>query len=174
MPDHSAPVSVPYLHTRRLTLREYRLSDFDAFAAHLADPQTMTFLGAPIDRRNAWRIFGVNTGGWMLQGAGWWAVEQRDTGALVGNVGAFFRETWPEIELGWNTFRAFWGQGLASEAASEVLRYVLEVRKERRATALIDPGNASSLRVAAHLGMTYESDADLFGERVGRFVKAGT
>jgi len=171
MEDHSPPVSVPRLQTRRLTLREYRMDDFDAFAAHLADPRATTFVGTH-DRRNAWRIFGSNAGGWLLQGVGWWAVELRESGALVGNVGAFFRETWPEIEIGWNTFHAYWGQAIATEAATEVVRYVLEARGERRVTALIDPLNAASLRVAAHLGMTYEADADFFGKLIGRYVRA--
>jgi RimJ/RimL family protein N-acetyltransferase len=169
--DHSPAVSIPRLQTARLTLREYRMADFDAFAAHLRDEESMVFIG-PHDRRTAWRIFGANTAGWLLQGAGWWAIERRDSGALVGNVGAFFREGWPEIELGWNTFRAFWGQGIASEAATEVLRHVFEEREERRATALVDPGNARSLRVAARLGLTYEAQVDLFGTLVGRYTKA--
>jgi RimJ/RimL family protein N-acetyltransferase len=168
---HSSAVSVPHLETARLTLREYRMADFDTFAAHLADGKSMAFLGVN-DRRTAWRIFGSNAGGWLLQGAGWWAIEQRGSGVLVGNVGAFFREGWAEIELGWNTFRAFWGQGIAREAATEVLRHVFEERGEQRATALVDGGNAPSLRVAAHLGMTYESEVDLFGNPVGRYVKA--
>jgi RimJ/RimL family protein N-acetyltransferase len=169
--DHSPAVSIPRLETARFTLREYRMLDFDAFAAHVADEKSMAFLGVN-DRRTAWRMFGTNTAGWLLQGAGWWAIERRDTGALLGNVGAFFREGWPEIELGWNTFRAFWGQGIAREAATEVLRHVFEERKEARATALVAPGNAPSLRVAAHLGMTYESEVALFGAPVGRYVKA--
>jgi RimJ/RimL family protein N-acetyltransferase len=147
------------------------MADFNAFAAHLADEESMAILGVS-DRRTAWRIFAANTGGWLLQGAGWWAIERRDSGALVGTVGAFFREGWPEIELGWNTFRSFWGQGIAREAATEVLRHVFEERGERRVTALIASGNARSLRVGAHLGMTYESQVDLFGTPVGRYVKA--
>jgi RimJ/RimL family protein N-acetyltransferase len=171
MPDGSPAVSIPHLVTPRLMLREYRRSDFDAFAAHLADPVSTQFVGS-FDRRSAWRIFGCNTGEWILQGTGWWAIEHRETGALVGNVGAFFRETWPEIELGWNLFRSYWGQGFATEAAAEVLRYVFESRKEARATALIDPVNAPSVRVAGRLGMTYESDADFYGKLIGRYVKA--
>jgi RimJ/RimL family protein N-acetyltransferase len=169
--EHSPAVSIPRLQTLRLTLREYRMADFDAFAAHLGDEESMAIHGVN-DRRTAWRIFGANTGGWLLQGAGWWAIERRDSGVLVGNIGAFFREGWPEIELGWNTFRVFWGQGIASEAASEVLRHVFEERGERRATALVHHGNAPSLRVAAHLGMTYESQVDLFGTPLGRYVRA--
>jgi RimJ/RimL family protein N-acetyltransferase len=154
-----------------VALREYRKADFDAFAGLLADPVAMAFLGTH-DRRTAWRIFGCNAGGWMLEGAGWWSVELRETGEYVGFVGAFFREGWPEIELGWNTLRAHQGRGFASEAAAEVVRYAFEVRGERRVTALVDPGNAPSLRVAARLGMTYESDTELFGVTVQRHVRA--
>ena len=170
MVPHSPPVSVPRLTTNRLVLREYRMSDFDAFAAHLTDPST-AFLGAQ-DRRSAWRIFGMNMGVWLLQGAGWWAIELRESGELVGNIGAFFREGWAEMELGWNTFRPHWGRGFASEAAGEVARYAFEVRRERRVTALIVPANKASLRVAAHIGMTHESDIDFFGEPTGRYVRA--
>jgi RimJ/RimL family protein N-acetyltransferase len=171
MPDHSPPVSVPRLRTARLLLREFRMADFDAFAANLADQDAMAFLGVS-DRRTAWHMFGSAMGEWMLQGAGRWAVELRDSGTLVGTVGAFFRETWPEIELGWNMFRAHWGKGYATEAAAEVVRYAFEVRHDKRVTALVDAGNTASLRIAARLGMTYESDADLFGETVGRYVRA--
>jgi RimJ/RimL family protein N-acetyltransferase len=143
------------------------MGDFDLFAAHLQDPATLYITKA--DRREAWRIFGCCAGKWLLQGAGWWTVELGETGAPVGTVGAFFREGWPEIEIGWNTFRAHWGRGYATEAATEVVRYALDVRKERRVIALIDPANAMSLRVAAHLGMKHEAVVELFGKPVGRF-----
>jgi RimJ/RimL family protein N-acetyltransferase len=167
--DKSPPVSIPRLLTQRLRLREYRFDDFDAFAAHLADPESTAFLGA-CDRHTAWRIFGCQTGLWLLQNAGWWAVEVRATGQLVGTVGAFFREGLPGIELGWNTFRAFWGQGFASEAAREALRHALEVRGEPQAKAFIDARNAASIRVAQHLGLRYDAETELYGTPVGRYV----
>jgi RimJ/RimL family protein N-acetyltransferase len=36
----------------------------------------------------------------------------------------------------------------------------------------VDPGNTPSLRVAARLGLTYESDTELFGKTVQRHVLA--
>jgi len=172
MVEESAPsVSVPRLRTKRLLMREYRMTDFDAFARHLADPVSTEFTGT-YDRRTAWRIFGCNTGYWFLQDTGWWAVEPLEGGGMVGYVGAFFRETWPEIEVGWGVFRAHWGRGFATEAMAEVLRWVFEERKEKRAIALIDAKNARSRRVAEKLGMTYEAEADLFGEPVGRYFKS--
>ena len=95
-----------------------------------------------------------------------------DSCTVVGMVGAFFREGCRDIEVSWNTFRAFWGQGIATEAAEAAVHYALEIRREQRVTALIDPRNTASLRVAAHLGMTYETDTILFGTKVGRYVRS--
>jgi RimJ/RimL family protein N-acetyltransferase len=168
--DRSSPVSVPRLQTQRLLLREYRVDDFDAFAAHLADPESTAFLGSA-DRRTAWRIFGCHAGLWLLYGAGWWTVELRETGEVVGHVGTFFRERLIGIELGWNIYSAFWGQGFASEAAAEAVRYALEVRGEPQVRALIDSGNARSIRVALRLGLRYEAQHELYGKAVGRYTR---
>jgi RimJ/RimL family protein N-acetyltransferase len=169
--EYSPAISIPRLETRRLRLREPRMADFDAFARNLQDPLATKFVTFA-DRRDAWRRFGLAAGAWLLQGAGWWSVESRETGELVGSVGAFFRETWPEIELGWTIFRLFWGRGFATEAASETVRYAFEVRKERRVTALVDAENLPSVRVAEHLGMRHEADVDLWGAPVRRYARA--
>jgi RimJ/RimL family protein N-acetyltransferase len=166
----SPPVSVPRLHTQRLTLREYRTEDFESFANYLADPEATAFIGSA-DRQMAWRIFGCHAGLWLLHGSGWWIAEHRETGQVVGTVGAFFREGLGGMEIGWNTYRAFWGQGFASESAAEAVRYALEVRGEPRVRALIDAGNARSLRVAQRLGLRYEAEAELFGKPVGRYTR---
>lgn len=162
--------SVPHLQTERLLLREFRREDFDAFAGHLADPVSAAHL-TPTDRQTAWRIFSSCAGLWLIHGAGWWAVEDRRTGQLVGNVGAFFREESPVMELGWNTYRAFWGQGFANEAAAAALHYALEVRGEPKVRALISAANESSLRVASRLGLTHEADTEIYGKAVGSYTR---
>lgn len=167
--SRSHPVSVPRLQTHRLTLREYRVEDFEAFAAHLADPEATAFIGSA-DRQAAWRTFGAHAGLWLLHGTGWWAVEVRETGQLVGTVGAFFRECLTGIEIGWNTYRAFWGQGFASEAAAMAVRYALEVRSEPKVRALIASGNAPSIRVAQRLGLHYETETELYGNAIGSYT----
>lgn len=93
------------------------------------------------------------------------------TGQLVGNVGAFFRESSTVMEIGWNTYRAFWGQGFASEAAAAALDHALEARREPKVRALIDPGNGASLRVAQRLGLTYETETELFGKPIGSYAR---
>ena len=162
--------SVPCLHTARLTLREYRREDFDAFAAHCADPVSAAHLG-PADRHAAWRIFCSHAGLWLLQGAGWWAVEEKATGQVVGTVGAFFREESSVMELGWNTYRAFWGWGFANEAAAAALHHAFEIRREPKVRALIASANESSLRVATRLGLTYEAETEIYGKAVGMYTR---
>ncbi|WP_426341345.1 GNAT family N-acetyltransferase [Pseudoduganella sp. S-14] len=163
-------ISVPRLQTERLMLREYRRHDFDLFADHLAKPESSAHLGSA-DRQTAWRIFSSHAGLWVLHGAGWWAVEDRQTGQLVGNVGAFFREQSTVMELGWNTYRAFWGKGIANEAATAVLNYAFEVRRESKVRALITSGNESSRRVAERVGMTYEMETELNGKAVNSYIR---
>lgn len=170
---HVFTASVPHLQTQRLVLREYRLEDFDAFAEHLADPESNVYLTLE-DRPTAWRIFGSHAGLWLLHGAGWWAVEARQTGQLVGNVGAFFRESSSVMEIGWNTYRAFWGQGFASEAGAAALDHAFQVRREPKVRALIDPGNEPSLRVARRLGLTYEMETELHGKTIGCYTREHT
>lgn len=162
--------SVPHLQTERLLLREYRRDDFDAFAAHLADPVSSAHL-AMVDRDTAWRIFSSQAGLWLLDGAGWWSVEKRESGQLVGSIGAFFREKSTVMELGWNTYSGFGGKGLGSEAAAAALRYAFEVRGEPKVQALIASANAASLRVGKRLGLTYEGDTELHGKVIGSYTR---
>lgn len=161
--------SVPRLRTQRLTLREYRTADFDAFADHLADPESAAHL-ALADRQTAWRIFAAQAGLWLLQGAGWWAVEARHSGELVGNVGVFFRGASTVMEIGFNTYRTFWDHGFATEAAEAVLNYAFEVRGESKIHALIAPGNAASLKVAQRLGATFDTETDIQGQAIGVYT----
>ena len=168
--SHASGTTVPHLQTERFTLREYRRADFDVFADHLANPESSAHLGAS-DRPTAWRIFCSHAGLWLLDGAGWWAVENRQTGQLVGSVGAFFREESTVIEMGWNTYRAFWGQGVANEAAAAVLNYVFEIRREPKVRALITAANESSRRVAERLGMAYEMETELHGRAIKSYAR---
>ena len=93
--------------------------------------------------------FSSSVGVWLLTGGGFRAVEERATGAFVGTMGAFFRETAPDqVELGWTVVRAFWGRGIASEAATAAARYAFETQRAPSLHAYIDPKSVASVRVA--------------------------
>ncbi len=169
--DLSEPVSVPRIRTERLWLREYRVSDFDAFAANLADPEARAHAGGVLGRRDAWRQFSSATGAWMLHGTGWWAVERLAEPGLVGTVGVFHRDGFPDHhEIGWVTLRPFWGQGFAKEAARAAVDFAFGVWGAERVVAHIDADNKPSLRVARAIGLTFQGDVDFYDTHLTRHV----
>lgn len=171
-----ATVSVPRLTTERLVLRELRASEFEIYAASSADPVAMRFISGAVDRRQAWRTFASMTGGWMLTGAGWWAIELRATGEFIGTVGAFFRETMlgrgadADLEIGWTVFPQFWRRGFATEAARAALAFGAATHDVRRVIALIDAANVGSIGVAKAIGMVFDGDVDFYGEPSQRYA----
>ncbi len=156
------------LETERLLLRMWRESDFEAYARFCSDPEVMQFLGEgrPLSRLEAWRHMATIVGHWHLRGYGIWAVEERETGKLVGRIGFFNPEGWPGFELGWVLDREHWGKGFASEGARRALDYAFTEMNRDHVISLIHPDNIGSIRVAERLGEKLEGKTELFGHDV--------
>jgi RimJ/RimL family protein N-acetyltransferase len=148
----------PPLETARLRLRAYRTSDLDELAAIWADPEVTKYIGGHIaTRAESWARLLRCAGTWPLLGFGFWAVEERASGRLAGDVGIFDarREMTPAIEVpetGW--VMATWAQG--SGYATEAMRAALawsDAQPGMAATAcIIETPNVASQRVAAKCG----------------------
>ena len=83
-----------------------------------------------------------------------WAVEERESGVLVGEVGLQPLElVGPEVEIGWTIGRDRWGRGYATEAAAPWLEVAFTTLGLDEVLATVLPGNAPSHRVAEKLGM---------------------
>jgi RimJ/RimL family protein N-acetyltransferase len=155
------------LATDRLILRAFCESDLDAYAAMLADPDVVRFLGTqPLTRSEAWRNLAMVLGHWTLRGYGLWAVEDRESGLLAGRVGLWRPEGWPALEVGWTLRRQFWGRGFATEAAHAVIEYAFSTLGQNHLISLIHPENVRSIAVASRLGMTHEGRTELLGNEV--------
>ena len=86
-----------------------------------------------------------------------WALEHKESGRMIGTCG-FSRidETNLCAELGYVLNRVYWGQGLAVEAAREVIRIGFEVLSFNRIEARYMVENQASARVLEKLGFTFE------------------
>jgi RimJ/RimL family protein N-acetyltransferase len=146
---------IPHLETERLRLREFRQSDFEAYAAFMADPEVTRFLAPqPMKRDEAWRSLASSIGHWTLRGYGRWAVERKSDGAFMGPVGMINPEGWPALEIGWTLGKPYWGNGYASEAAAAAMRYAFMTQPVDRLISCIDPDNTPSQAVARRIGET--------------------
>ena len=146
-------VEIPVLETGRLVMREWRRSDFDAYAASNADAEVQRFLGGPQDREQSWRTLALQIGHWELRGYGQWALERREDGRMIGRAGLWNPEGWFGVEVGWKLDRDVWGNGYATEAAAASLAWAWRELDVDRVLSVIAPENDASLRVAARLGM---------------------
>ena len=166
-------MDIPTLETPRLRLRPHRLDDFDAYAAMWADPAVTRFIGGvPFTREQAWTRFLRQAGMWQQMQFGFFALEDRETGAFAGECGfhELRRDVLPSIEgtmeAGWALVAPMQGRGLAEEAMRAALGWAAEYGTGERVTAMIDPGNGGSRRVAEKLGFTPFAETTYSGRAV--------
>jgi ribosomal-protein-alanine N-acetyltransferase len=103
---------------------------------------------------------------WFLHGhpahpeLGLWATIHKESNQFVGRCGLLPStiEQRPEVEVAYLLDKAYWGQGLASEAAQGIRDYAFEQLGLTRLICLIDPANQASRRVAEKIGMTLEKE----------------
>lgn len=159
-------VFAPTIETERLRLRSFRPDDLDPQAAMLADPEVVRHLGGNLQgREESWRRMIASPGMWVLLGFGYWAVERRTDGEMIGQVGFgdFKREMVPSIEglpeMGWVFATSAQGQGLALEAVTAALRWADEAGIGPEYPAIIAHENHRSVRLAERVGFVREADA---------------
>ncbi len=86
--------TIPNINTSRLTLRSMRLEDFDRFAEIWSSQATEQHAaGGPWSRPRAWEAFLRNAGHWYMAGFGEWAIEERGSRQMIGQVGFRFAGT---------------------------------------------------------------------------------
>jgi RimJ/RimL family protein N-acetyltransferase len=161
---------VPILETPRLRLRAFGEGDLAAWSRTMADPEVVRHLGGtPFGREDTWRRILSAGGAWPMLGYGYWAVERKQEGDLIGQVGFadFKRDMIPSIEglpeMGWIFSPHAHGQGYASEAVQAGLAWADEALRAPVIPAIIDPGNAPSIRVAERCGFSEREEATYRG-----------
>jgi len=158
----SVPIEAPWdatVVTARLCLRPWSIDDFGAMAALLSRPESLRFPNreAP-DDDEVWARLLRQIGHWAEFGYGFWAVEERATGAVIGEAGfALFRRgpgsrhgSLPEAT--WTIASHCQGRGYATEAAIAGQQWLNRHLGLARTRCMIHPGNAPSLAVASKLG----------------------
>lgn len=169
----TATFTVPRLETERLVLREPRPADFETYATQMTDAEARKFAGGPMSRREAWRQYLVCAGSWIVTQSGWWMIEERASGEVVGMVGAFFRE-WnldkAELEVGWSVYRPAWNRRFAREAAAAAMDWAVLHHDPARVVAHVNKENLASIAVTRALGMKPAGTVDFYGEPNELFV----
>ncbi|HWL37282.1 MAG TPA: GNAT family N-acetyltransferase [Frankiaceae bacterium] len=145
--------------TERLVVRD--LTDDDApalYEMHRHDEVMRWLAGKPstgvdeeLARLGSWRARGGD-------GYGFFGIELRETGELVGVLVFKPFDDLPYFDLGWRLRPDAWGKGYATEAGRGGVRHAFETLGLDEIAATTLPDNARSRAVMERLGMTYAGE----------------
>ena len=156
------PQAATELETERLHFRMPRESDFPEYEKWQANIEVQRYLGGKtMDRVQAWRHLAYLVGHWAFRGYGYYAVEEKATGQLIGRIGFTNQIGWPGFELGWTIAPEYQGRGYATEAARMLLPYAFDVLDQQHVISLIHPDNTPSRKVAEKLGEKIEGETEV-------------
>ncbi|NKN36734.1 GNAT family N-acetyltransferase [Agrobacterium sp. a22-2] len=162
--------AVPVLETARLRMRGHEVRDFEASASMWTDERVIRFItGKPSTRAESWSRLLRYIGHWQALSFGYWVVEDRETGAFLGEVGFadFKRDIVPPLdgipEIGWALVPSAHGRGIATEAVTAALQWADRHIAGSHTVCLFDPEHTASLRVAEKAGYVHKADAVYFG-----------
>ncbi len=149
----------PVVETERLRLRAHTAADFAASIPMWNDPIVTRFIGGrPYTPEEVWQRLQRYAGSWVLLGHGFWAIEDKATGKLIGEIGIMDakRDMDPPFgedrELGWALLPEAHGKGYASEALQAALDWEARVLGAPCVVAMIDPDNVASIKLAEKFG----------------------
>ncbi|MEU7906764.1 GNAT family N-acetyltransferase [Actinoplanes sp. NPDC049118] len=145
--------------TERLVLRRFRPGDAETLAAYRSAPE--------VARYQSWRApYSVERARYAIETMaaadpeqpGWfqYAVELKDGGAHIGDVGVNLNDNLRQAEIGYTVAPERQGRGYATEAVRGVLDQLFRVRGLHKVSAECDARNVASARVLERLGFTRE------------------
>jgi RimJ/RimL family protein N-acetyltransferase len=165
LPDHGAVE--PAFATERLLVRDWADSDAERMLDLYSRDEVVRFLGSvPTPMQSLDQAYEriarrreLNTGN---PPCGWWAVEVRGTGVVVGTVALVPVDGGDgQVEIAWHLHPDSQGHGFATEAAQGALERA-HAGGVQEVLALTDPANTASQAVCRRLGLELVETSDRF------------
>lgn len=143
------------------------------FRAIAADPEVIRYIGdgTPWPAERARQFVDRQIALFGERGFCLWKLTPRQGGGLIGFCGLQPLPETADIEIGWWLARAWWGRGLATEAARVALRDGFERVRLRRIVAIAQPANTASIGIMRKLGMRFDRPAQSRGIAVLMYAR---
>jgi RimJ/RimL family protein N-acetyltransferase len=153
--------------TSRLVFAELDVQDAAFLQALLNSPGFLQYIGDRGVRtaEDALRYLAAGPrASYAAHGYGLWRVALRSSGQPVGISGLVRRDTLPHADLGYAFLPEHTGQGLACEAGAAVLAHAFGSLGLDTVLAIVQPGNAGSIRVLEKLAFRATGPREFNGE----------
>lgn len=146
------------IRTKRLLLRKYEMADAEQmFKNYATDPDVSKFLNwDPYENLEEVKAFLIDAiEEYKNPNTYHWAIESE--GEMIGGISAFnIIDRDSVCEVGYCLAKAYWNQGIISEALDAVLKYLFQEVNMHRIMAKHDVDNPASGKVMQKCSMTYE------------------
>lgn len=144
----------PTLTTERLILREPQLSDAPDVLVFRSDPYVQRFNG-PVYESVAEAKTSIKKAlvAYKAEESIGWAVTFKNSNTVLGGFGIYsWSRNHRRAEVGYDLARAYWGQGIASEALRAVLQFCFEQMNLNHIYAGTIADNHESVRLLERAG----------------------
>jgi RimJ/RimL family protein N-acetyltransferase len=144
----------PTIQSHRFVLRELQRRDAAALFPTFSDPVSMRWWSrAPFDSE-------AELADWLVPESGWdegrsWAIVEHGSEQAIGRLAVMDRGD-DIVELGYLVVHTRRREGIAREALSALIDYLVRTERKRRLYADVDPENEGSNRLLAALGFRME------------------
>lgn len=151
----------PTLTTNRLHLRQIQPTDAEALFAIRSNLEVMEFFGQEPQQSldDAHTLIQRLQALYERRESIFWCITLKGEDTIIGSCTLFhFDPDFHHAEIGYDLHRAYWRQGIMSEALSAILTYGFTELGLHRIEANVDPLNTRSKALLLKLGFTYEGN----------------
>lgn len=140
--------------TERFSLRKFTSADVGLYHQLTGNARVMQFVtGRPFSwEETAEKFERILARSVQHKHEGVYAIHDSSTGEFLG-AAALLREPTGRVEIGYRVLDTYWGRGIATEVAAELLRFGLQVLSAPAVVAYVDAENVASIRVLEKIGM---------------------
>jgi ribosomal-protein-alanine N-acetyltransferase len=158
------------VETARLCLREWQDSDAVEVAPIYAKPEVMRYIpGGVWNAEQTGRIIARMRELEQTQGFGFYPVELKSSGTIIGHCGLGYLEKTGEVEVAYILDSAQWGNGYATEAVVAVVKHAFDKTALTRIVAVAFPENVKSIAVMKRANMMPVGAARHFGFTLSKY-----
>lgn len=146
------------IETDRIILREFNIDDCKDVYDFNSNKEVQRYTGDKIMEsldeakeviKNVW------LDDYQRYGYGRWATIYKPENRVIGFAGLKYIPEFDETDIGFRFLPAYWGQGLATEASIEIIKYGFEKLNLNRIVGIAVAENIGSCKVLEKIGLKF-------------------
>ena len=149
----------PVLDTERLLLRETTMNDARAILDVFTNEEVTRYYNVSpfTDIEQARQVVAGRRRRFESGQGIRWAIARKEDNLVIGSCGyTNWVAEWRKVEIGYELGRAYWGQGIMTEALGAIIRFGFHRMNLNRIEAMVMPANTASAQVLKKLGFMEE------------------